>query len=212
MLATIAAETPVAVREWAVRVAVDGVDGAGKTTFADELAVVLRDRGRPVVRASVDGFHHVREVRYRRGRSSPDGYWRDAFDYDRFVGELLRPLGPGGNRRYRPATHDVRTDRPVHGPVRVAPPGAVLVVDGVFLHRDELVGHWDFSVFLDVPFDVTVPRTAARDGTPADPDDPANRRYVHAHRHYLASCDPASRATLTVDNADLTAPRVRCRR
>jgi uridine kinase len=37
-----------------VRVGVDGVDGAGKTTFADELAQALEQRGRQVIRASVD--------------------------------------------------------------------------------------------------------------------------------------------------------------
>lgn len=58
------------------RVAIDGVDGAGKTHFADELADVPTGRGTPVVRASVDGFHHPPEVRHRRGRGSPEGYFR----------------------------------------------------------------------------------------------------------------------------------------
>ena len=34
-----------------VRVAIDGVDGAGKTFFADELATLVQSRGRPVIRA-----------------------------------------------------------------------------------------------------------------------------------------------------------------
>jgi uridine kinase len=38
-----------------VRVAVDGVDGAGKTTFADELAACLTSGDRQIIRASVDG-------------------------------------------------------------------------------------------------------------------------------------------------------------
>jgi len=37
-----------------VLVAVDGVDGAWKSTFADELALGLRGSGRTVIRASVD--------------------------------------------------------------------------------------------------------------------------------------------------------------
>jgi uridine kinase len=43
-----------------IRVAVDGPDAAGKTTLADELASVLRGRGRTVIRASIDGFHRPR--------------------------------------------------------------------------------------------------------------------------------------------------------
>jgi uridine kinase len=38
------------------RVAIDGVDGAGKTHLADELALLLGAAGRPTIRASVDGF------------------------------------------------------------------------------------------------------------------------------------------------------------
>jgi uridine kinase len=59
------------------RVAVDGPDGSGKTTFAEELAAAVRALGRPVVRVSLDDFHNVRAVRYRLGRDSPQGFWRD---------------------------------------------------------------------------------------------------------------------------------------
>jgi len=40
-----------------VRIAIDGVDGAGKTTLADALAPVVAAQGRPTIRASVDDFH-----------------------------------------------------------------------------------------------------------------------------------------------------------
>ena len=39
------------------RVGVDGVDGAGKTMFADELAQILRAAERPVSSASSGRFH-----------------------------------------------------------------------------------------------------------------------------------------------------------
>src|SRR5450759_1567169 len=39
-----------------LRVAIDGIDAAGKTTLADELAPLIEAQGRPVIRASIDGF------------------------------------------------------------------------------------------------------------------------------------------------------------
>jgi uridine kinase len=54
--------------DWIIRVAIDGVDGAGKTTFANELGDAIRPLRRSVIRASVDGFHNPRAVRYERGR------------------------------------------------------------------------------------------------------------------------------------------------
>ncbi|HXR45584.1 MAG TPA: hypothetical protein VN759_12280, partial [Pseudolysinimonas sp.] len=67
-------------RGWRM-IAVDGPSGAGKTTFADDLAVALRADGATVFRASVDDFHRPRAERYQRGRFSAEGYYRDAFDY-----------------------------------------------------------------------------------------------------------------------------------
>ena len=177
-------------------VAVDGVDGGGKTTFCDELAEVLRARGRVVVRASVDDFHHPRGIRWRRGRTSPEGFFLDSFDYERFAGHLLVPFAAA--KPFRRASHDLATDEYISPPAEVAPPSAILLVDGIFLHRDELVDHWDFSVFLDVGFAVSVARMAVRDGSPSDPDDPRNRRYVEGQKIYLATCTPAERAGVVV--------------
>jgi uridine kinase len=187
-----------------VRVGVDGVDGAGKTVFADELAAALAERGRPVIRAGVDSFHNPRELRYRLGRHSPEGYFRDSYDYERLRRLLLEPLGPGGTGRYRTAAFDHRTDREVIVEERVASPHAVLVFDGIFLHRAELRVYWDYSVFLRVGFDVSVARCAQRDQTA--PSEATNRRYVEGQRLYLRECEPERLATAVVDNNDVHAP------
>lgn len=84
----------------------------------------------------------------------------------------------------------------------------MLVLDGMFLHRDELAGVWDVSVLLDVPFEETCRRMAVRDGTDPDPGAASMRRYVEGQRRYLARHHPAERATVVVDNADVTDPRV----
>ena len=191
-----------------VRVAVDGPDGAGKTTFADVLAEVLRAQGRPVVRVSVDGFHAPRAERYRRGRDSPEGFWLDSYDYARFRADVLDPFGPGGTRRYRWAAHDVATDTALTPEPQVAQRGSILVVDGIFLHRDELAASWDLSMFLDVPFVETARRMAARDGTDPDVEQPRTRRYVQGQRLYFAACDPHRRADVVIDNRHVDAPRI----
>lgn len=188
------------------RVAVDGVDGAGKTVFADELGAVLTARGAAVVRASVDGFHQPRAARHARGRSSPEGFFRDSYDYGALRRLLLDPLGPGGDRRVVRAVHNVRAERAVEPVTEVAPASAILVLDGIFLHRPELRGCWDRSVFLDVDFAVSVPRLAGRDGGDPDPDAAANRRYVEGQRIYLAECAPRAAASVVIDHTDLAHP------
>jgi uridine kinase len=157
------------------------MDGAGKTMFADELGLELERIGRRVVRTSIDDFLHPPTVRYRRGRWSPEGFWLDSYDYAAFEARVLDPY----RRRLR---------------------SAVLVVDGIFLHRDELVDQWGFSIFLDVSVDNAYARMSKRDGVPASPADPANRRYVEGQRLYFAACRPWTRATVVIDNNDLAAP------
>ncbi len=206
VLAELAARVPAPIGEDCVRVGIDGVDGSGKTVFADELASVLRAGGREVVRVSADDFHQVRAVRHRRGRDSPEGFWLDSYDYPRLRADVLDPLGPGGSRRYRPAAHDLVTDAQLDLPWLTAAAGSVLVLDGLFLHRDELAGAWELSVFLDVPFAVSVARMAGRDGSHPDPDHPSLRRYVGGQRRYFDACAPWRRADVVVDNANLDQP------
>ena len=62
------------------RVAIDGPPAAGKTTLADELAVVLRAQDRDVIRATIDDFLFPRAQRYPRGEYSAEGCYFDTHD------------------------------------------------------------------------------------------------------------------------------------
>jgi uridine kinase len=199
--------TSLAFEQERVIVAVDGVDGSGKTTFADELAVVMEAAGLSVIRASVDGFHHPREVRYLRGKDSPEGYFLDSYDYDTFKRDLLLPFRSGA-RIVQTARFDHRNNREVTSAFAELDTRSVLVIDGIFLHRDELADCWDLSIFLDVPFAGSYARMAARDGSNPDPHAPGNHRYLEGQKLYLQRCNPLGRATILIDNADLNVPRI----
>ena len=193
-----------------IRVAIDGVDGAGKTVLADALAPLVIAKGRQVIRASVDDFHHPRAVRYARGRYSPDGFFLDSYDYQAFRRLLLDPLGPAGSGNYIAKHFDHRTDQPVARRTQQSPPAAALIVDGIFLHRPELRAYWDLSIFLQIDFAVSRERNAAREGTSEalDPDTPANRRYGAGQQRYLSECAPAQNADIVIDHNDLRAPMI----
>ncbi len=188
------------------RVAIDGVDNAGKTTLANDLGKKLIDTGRSIIRASVDGFHQPKEKRYRRGHLSPEGYYADSFNHISMKQKLLIPLGPGGNLLYTSAVFDFRTDSPRTEPVKLASNNAILIFDGVFLFRPELNEHWDFRIFLHIDFDTVVERAIHRDRTLFGDDKTTveryTKRYIPGQRMYLRQVQPKLIADIVIDNTD----------
>ena len=168
-------------------VAIDGVDGAGKTTFAEILATSLPGT---VVRASCDDFLNPKAVRYARGRESPTGFYLDSFDYDSLEEMLLRPFRSGATFRRR--RFDASKDRTVEEAPSTAPPDAVLIFDGLFLHRRRLRSWWDVSVLLDVPRATAEARLIEREGRAP------SERYIAGQDLYFADADPSSHASLVV--------------
>ena len=195
-----------------LRVAIDGIHAAGKTTLADELVAPLEARGRPVLRASIDGFHNSQSERYRRGENSPEGYYWDCFDYQALLKVLLLPLGPGGDRQCRLNTFDLRADNPVHESPKSVSKDAVLVLDGVFLLRPELNPTWDYRIFVQVDLEVALQRARNRDqhifGSPGAVAARYHQRYFPAQRIYLEAVKPYCLADVIVDNNNLKTPTV----
>jgi uridine kinase len=187
-------------------VAIDGVDGAGKTVFADELALILAAADRPIIRAGIDSFHNPRAVRYRRGATSPEGFFHDSYNYPVLKELLLEPLSPEGNGQFQRGAFDHRSDKPLDFPLETSATNAILLFDGIFLHNTELRNYWDFSIFLEVGFAISIPRGAQRGEGSPDPLAPSNRRYVEGQKLYLSHCRPHAIATVVVNNEDMDNP------
>jgi uridine kinase len=190
-----------------VLVAIDGPDAAGKTTLARGLADRLT---RPAVTASIDGWHHPRETRLRRGHESAEGYYLDSFNYDALVRECLHPFASGAER-IRTATFDYRTDGEVQA-LQVVAADAVLIFEGVFLLRPELRACWDLAVYLHVPQSVTLTRAVQRDlhlfGSEEDVRQRYERRYLPGQALYRKVAAPLDHADIVMDNSHPAAPVV----
>lgn len=196
-----------------VRVAVDGVTAAGKTTLADELAAAVAARGGSAIRLSMDGYHHPRAHRHRQGRDSASGYYEDAYDFASFARLVLTPLGPTGDLRYCPAILDLAQDETLELAVVTAERDAILIVDGSFLQRSELAGLWDEVVFVDTELSRAKARGSSRDaeqfGSVEIAEKAFDDRYHAACRRYLHEVDPESSASIVVNNDDLAEPALR---
>jgi uridine kinase len=186
------------------RVAIDGPPAAGKTTLGDELAVVLRARGREVIRVSIESFLLPRSQRYRRGEYSAEGCYQDSFDFDALHRVLLDPLGPGGDRRFQQAVYDRPRETPLSLPVTTAPADAVLLFDGVFLLRPELIDGWDLRIFVSAAFEETLDRARTRDlalfGSAPEVERRHHERYRPSQQFYFDAVRPTDHADIIVHN------------
>ena len=167
------------------RIGIDGVDGAGKTRLAEEVAQELTARRRPAVRITLDQFEQPTAERYARGDLSPEGYYLDAFDLERFRAHVLSVGGP---------------------------PELVVVADGVFFQRPELADLWDATVWVEADLDVAARRGAERNLVWFDSLDETHERYrtryLPAQRRYIEEQRPHERATFVFRNTDLTEPEL----
>ncbi len=196
-----------------LRVAIDGLTAAGKTSFGHELAAALRELGRPTLRACLDDFkhpwRHAREFGY--DRLSGEGYYRNAYDFAAIRNLLLCPAGPDGSGQVVLCAHDPLTGEDHRLTTVEAPPDAVLVVDSVFAFRPEYNDQWDFRIWLDVDPELALARGIARD-TDREGLDAATRvhrdRYYAAELIYIAEVAPRSIADVCIDNREFANPRV----
>src|SRR6185437_16996434 len=104
---------------------------------------------------------------------------------------------------YRSAVFDHRTDSAIQVPFKHAEANAVLLFDGVFLLRPELNERWDFTLFVEAGFGVTLARAMHRDralfGSADELRKRYEQRYIPGQKLYLEECQPKNRADVVVD-------------
>ncbi len=194
-----------------LRIAIDGLTAAGKTSFGHELARSLARRGRPVFRASLDDFKRPWSERHLYDRESGAGYYRNAFDREAACRLLLDPSGPTADGLVALCSLDPLTQID-HSSVKTAmPPNGVLIVDGVFAYRPEINSYWHLRVWLEIDTELSVRRGIERD---ADMEGARESETLHRDRYlagellYIDEVDPRSLVEVVIDNTDFERPRL----
>jgi uridine kinase len=146
-------------------VAIDGGSGAGKTTFADRLAVALGAAGTRSVIVHTDDLL--------------DG-WADQFTFwPRLRDGVLKPLASGRPGRYR--RYDWVAGR--FAEEQAVPVPDVLIIEGVSAARAEVRAWLTLAVFLTADPALRLSRALARDGAAIEPE---LRRWMAAEDSYFA--------------------------
>ena len=181
-------------------VGISGIDCAGKSTFARRLAAELQEAGEEVVLVGGDHFNRPRSERSRFPAEEPDY----GFAYGQLVRQLLVPARAGRCVAARLRVKDWDRDAWYERDFAVGP-GAIVLVEGVFLFRREVLPLLDLKIWLEISFDEALARALVRDadamGGPEGVRERYATRYFPAQRVHLARDRPRDAADLVLTAA-----------
>ncbi len=194
-------------------VGINGKDASGKTIFADNFAGYLNTRtSRQIIRISVDDFMNERKMRRTPTSSEGETCYLYTFNFDAFKQYVIEPLQTNGSHVYRTKIFDYATDRVALSKDEKADDNAIVIIDGVFLFRDDLVDYWSLKVLLEVEDEIIIDRGAKRDtkriGSYEKAREQYVNRYVASQAIYYRQTHPFECADVVIDNDNYLAPRV----
>jgi uridine kinase len=173
----------------AVLVAIDGAGGTGKSTLARELALVRDDV------AIIEGDDFYRPLpESTRAALTPIEAVDLLFDWERLRDEALAPLLRGETASFR--RYDWQAER-LGSEVTTVAAGGVVAVEGVYVARPALRGHYDLIVVVDAPRRLCLQRQLGR----GENEPRQIARWRAAEEWYLERQDPRRVADLVIDGS-----------
>jgi uridine kinase len=157
-------------------VAVSGIDCCGKTTLAKALAGEAERRGLSATILGIDDFIRPASIRENR-QPAHLGYFEEVFDYARFIAELEQLSAGSG----------------LH----------LLIAEGVFLFRKELISRWDLKVWLEMEPTLSLERGPVRDagffGSVQAGRSAYEETFIPAYRMHLERDRPVQQADMVFE-------------
>lgn len=180
-------------------IGIDGMGGAGKTTISESISEQLKAQGIPVTILHIDDFIHPRCVRYRDDVPEWECYYHLQWRYAP-LRELLSAFRNHGAYSGTVELYNKEQDCYDTAELQI-PKDSAVIVEGVFLQRQELQGLFDAVIYLDVPEEVRLSRVLERDGYIGDAGairQKYENRYFPAERYYVNTCKPMESADFVV--------------
>lgn len=191
-------------------VAISGVDGSGKSGHAKLLAGRLADAGLRVALIGIDPWQNPQTIRFSSVEPARH-FYRHAIRFEELFAQVVDPLVT--HRTLNLATRGIRTDADVWEPLVYAYHDVdVVLLEGIFLFRCELVHRYDLRIWVECPFEAALRRALSRnaENRPLEVLRADYERIYHAaQRVHITLDDPRGSADLLLDNeTDLARPEL----
>ncbi|MGB0884988.1 MAG: hypothetical protein ACPGR5_01040 [Chitinophagales bacterium] len=188
-----------------IRIAINGIEGTGKTVFAKKLVQFLNTQNLNAHQVSIDGFHFNKKYRYKQGGNSAKGYYEDSYDEKMFVEKVLKS-SQSEIPSYIEASHDLETDNYLDlKPIEIEN-DSILITDGAYLFKPIYEKYWDLKIYIKTSFEVALQRGIARDKINLGGFDLTKEKYKNryhkASKIYQKEIKPEQIANIIIDNSD----------
>lgn len=182
-----------------VIVGIDGLGGAGKSTVSEELYKLFREGNYSIEILHIDDFIHPKAVRYNDSYAEWECYYNLQWRYDYLINRVIMPIKRGDFNA--PIELYDKDNDTYYLKETAVPSGSIVIIEGIFLQREELRDVFDFMIYIDIPEAIRLERVLERDGYIGDKEQikaKYNNRYFPAERHYVETCSPSDRADYVV--------------
>ncbi len=185
-------------------IAIDGIDGSGKSVLARALAAALERTGVKAALLAIDDFRRPVDFAADPSREGELYYARY---YDLAAVEAgLAAFAEGAAELTIPAFDSTRNRLDGSSTIRFAGARAI-IVEGVFALRIPTVSRLGTVIYVQTSLEEARRRILARDmargRSSADVEHRIGARYFPAHEQYVRDCAPLTRADLLVTHEQL---------
>ena len=179
---------------------IDGLSGAGKSTFAMRLKNELLNRGNKVFLIHIDDHIVQRKERYATGYEEWYEYYFLQWDVEKLKEILFMSLKEKKTSLNLPF-YDKNHDSILNKEISISNYN-VIIIEGVFLQRTEWRPYFDYVIYLNCEKEIRYARVRNRDTYLGNEDEiieKYKRRYWKGEEYYLKNEDPISKANLIKD-------------
>ena len=168
-------------------VAIDGLSGAGKTTLVNELKDTLDN----IVIIHIDDHIVVKSKRYNTGQEQWYEYYQLQWDTEFLREHLFQKIHQNLSSLTLPF-YQSDEDTHINKTINLSTHN-IVIIEGVFLLREEWKQFYDYIVFLDCPKEVRYNRVLQRDqyiGSFEERLKKYSTRYWVAEEYYIKMQNP----------------------
>lgn len=181
-------------------IGIDGLGGAGKSTISDSLYKSLTEEKYNVTLLHIDDFIHPKAIRYNDNYSEWECYYNLQWRYDYLIDKIITPIKNGTDINSEIELYDKDNDTYYLSEINI-PVGSIVIIEGVFLQRNELSNVFDYMIYIDIPEEIRLERVLERDGYIGDKEQikaKYDNRYFPAEHHYTEIYSPSKKADYIV--------------